>query len=100
QRPPRGHSARVYRISERQGPHPHPSRRARGRGALSGGLRKRRRRRRAVTAIAQLHQRLEGLGLTAIDARLEALLEQAAKAEPAYADFLLDVVNAEADARR
>ena len=53
-----------------------------------------------MTAIEQLHQRLEGLGLTAVDARLEALLEQAAKAEPAYADFLLDVVNTEADARR
>ena len=53
-----------------------------------------------MTPIEQLHQRLEGLGLTAIDARLEALLEQAAKAEPAYADFLLDVVTAEADARR
>lgn len=51
-----------------------------------------------MTVIDQLRQRLEGLGLTAIDARLEALLEQAAKAEPAYADFLLDVVNAEADA--
>jgi DNA replication protein DnaC len=53
-----------------------------------------------VTVIDQLRQRLEGLGLTAVDARLEALLEQAAKSEPAYADFLLDVVNAEADARR
>ena len=53
-----------------------------------------------MTVIDAIRQRLEGLGLTAIDARLEALLEQAAKAEPAYADFLLDIVNAEADARR
>lgn len=53
-----------------------------------------------MTAIEQLHERLESLGLTAVQARLEALLEQAAKAEPAYADFLLDVVGTEADARR
>ncbi len=53
-----------------------------------------------MTAIEQLHERLEALGLKTIDERLEALLEQAAKAEPAYADFLLDVVSAEADARR
>ena len=53
-----------------------------------------------MTAVDELHQRLEGLGLSAVDARLEALLEQAAKTEPAYADFLLDIVNAEADARR
>lgn len=53
-----------------------------------------------MTAVEQLHKRLDTLGLKAIDARLEALLEQAAKAEPAYADFLLDVVRCEADARR
>jgi hypothetical protein len=32
--------------------------------------------------------------------RLEGLLEQAAKNEPSYADFLLEVLNAETDARR
>ena len=53
-----------------------------------------------MTAVEQLHERLDTLGLKAIDARLEALLEHAAKAEPAYADFLLDVVSCEADARR
>jgi DNA replication protein DnaC len=53
-----------------------------------------------MTPVEQLHKRLDTLGLKAIDARLEALLEQAAKAEPAYADFLLDVVRCEADARR
>lgn len=53
-----------------------------------------------MTPVEQLHKRLDTLGLKAIDARLEALLEQAAKAEPAYADFLLDVVGCEADARR
>ena len=40
------------------------------------------------------------LSLTAIEARLEALLESASKKEPAYADFLLEVMSAEADARR
>jgi len=44
-----------------------------------------------MTPVEQLHKRLDTLGLKAIDARLEASLEQAAKAEPAYADFLLDV---------
>ena len=53
-----------------------------------------------MTPVEQLHKRLDTLGLKAIDARLEALLEQAAKAEAAYADFLLDVVRCEADARR
>lgn len=43
---------------------------------------------------------LETLSLTAIDARLETLLEEASKKEPAYADFLLAVVSTEADARR
>ena len=40
------------------------------------------------------------MSLTAIDARLEPLLETAAKKEPSYADFLLEVISAEADARR
>jgi hypothetical protein len=38
--------------------------------------------------------------MTAIDARLDALLETAAKKEPSYADFLVEVMNTEADARR
>src|SRR6202012_475905 len=38
--------------------------------------------------------------LTAIDARLEALLEAASKKESSYGDFLLDVMSAEADARK
>src|SRR5947209_18574290 len=40
------------------------------------------------------------MNLSAIDARLEALLEAASKKEPSYADFLLEVMSAEADARR
>jgi hypothetical protein len=34
------------------------------------------------------------------DARLEPLLENASKQQPAYADFLLEVMNTEVDARR
>jgi DNA replication protein DnaC len=50
--------------------------------------------------VERLRTALAALNLTAIDARLETLLENAAKKEPAYADFLLDVMSAEADARR
>jgi DNA replication protein DnaC len=53
-----------------------------------------------MTAIEQLHETLSGLGLAAIAARLEGLLEQAAKKEPSYGDFLLEVLTAESDARR
>jgi len=53
-----------------------------------------------MTVIERLQTTLASLGLTAAEARLEALLERASKAEPSYADFLLDVVSAEADARR
>lgn len=52
-----------------------------------------------MTAIEQLQSTLESLGLTAIQARLESLLEQAAKAEPSYGDFLLDVLSTEAHSR-
>ena len=50
--------------------------------------------------VEQLRTTLGALGLRAIDARLDALLESAAKKETAYADFLLEVMNTEADARR
>jgi DNA replication protein DnaC len=53
-----------------------------------------------MTAIEQLQESLTGLGLTAIEARLEGLLEQAAKKEPSYGDFLLEVLTTESDARR
>jgi DNA replication protein DnaC len=53
-----------------------------------------------MTAIEQLHGTVGALGLTALDTRLEALLEQAAQKQPSYADFLLDVLNSEAEARR
>lgn len=53
-----------------------------------------------MTPVDQLRTTLGALNLTAIDARLEGLLESAAKKEPSYADFLLEVMNTEADARR
>ena len=53
-----------------------------------------------MTPIEKLRTTLATLSLTAIDARLEALLETAAKKEPSYAEFLAEVMNAEADARR
>jgi DNA replication protein DnaC len=53
-----------------------------------------------TTPIEQLQSALNGLGLKAIEARLENLLEQAAKTEPSYADFLRDIVGCEVDARR
>jgi DNA replication protein DnaC len=53
-----------------------------------------------MTPVEQLRTTLAALSLTAIDARLEGLLESASKKEPSYADFLLEVINTEADARR
>jgi DNA replication protein DnaC len=53
-----------------------------------------------MTAIEQLQETLSGLGLAAVEARLEGLLEQAAKKEPSYGDFLLEVLTTESDARR
>lgn len=53
-----------------------------------------------TTTLEQLRTKLESLSLAAIDARLETLLETAAKQEHAYADFLLEVMSTESDARR
>src|SRR3954453_20318970 len=53
-----------------------------------------------MTPVEQLRTTLAALSLTAIDARLEGLLESASKKEPSYPDFLLEVINTEADARR
>src|SRR6202142_24090 len=53
-----------------------------------------------MTTIERLRTTLAGLNLKAVDARLETLLEGASKKEPSYADFLLEVMSAEADARR
>ncbi len=53
-----------------------------------------------MTSIEQLHEAVASLGLTAVGLRLEGLLETASKAETSYADFLLEVLSAETDARR
>lgn len=53
-----------------------------------------------MTTIEQLQGTLTSLGLAAIEARLETLLERAAKQTPSYGDFLLEVLREEAEARR
>lgn len=53
-----------------------------------------------MTSVEKLQGHLTTLGLKAIEARLEALLEQAAKQEPSYAEFLDQVLSSEVDARR
>ncbi len=53
-----------------------------------------------MTTIERLQSALAGLGLKAVEARLEGLLEQAAKTEPSYADFLDQLLGCEVDARR
>jgi DNA replication protein DnaC len=53
-----------------------------------------------MTAIEGLQATLNTLGLKAVEARLENLLEQAAKKEPSYADFLGELLGCEVDARR
>jgi len=53
-----------------------------------------------MMTLERLRTTLAALNLTAVDARLEALLEGASKDEPTYADFLLSVMSTEADARR
>ena len=52
------------------------------------------------TPIDRLQTALETLGLKAVEARLENLLEQASKKEPSYADFLDELLNCEVEARR
>jgi DNA replication protein DnaC len=53
-----------------------------------------------MTPIERLHTSLTNLGLKAVEARLENLLEQASKKEPSYADFLEDLLGCEVEARR
>ena len=48
----------------------------------------------------RLQNALTTLGLKAVEARLEGLLEQAAKKEPTYAEFLDELLGCEVDARR
>jgi DNA replication protein DnaC len=53
-----------------------------------------------MTAIERLHQALETLGLAEMDAVVEARLERAAKEEPAYGEFLGELLDCEVGARR
>ena len=53
-----------------------------------------------MTAIDQLQATLNTLGLKAVEARLESLLEQASKNEPSYAEFLGSLLGCEVEARR
>ena len=53
-----------------------------------------------MTPIERIQTSLQSLGLKAIEARLENLLEQASKKEPSYADFLDELLACEVDARR
>jgi DNA replication protein DnaC len=53
-----------------------------------------------MTTVERLQGTLNALGLKAVEARLEGLLEQAAKKEPTYADFLDELLACEVDARR
>jgi DNA replication protein DnaC len=53
-----------------------------------------------MTTIERLHTNLATLGLKAVDARLESALEQAAKQESSYADFLDELLRSEVEARR
>src|ERR1700674_5063145 len=53
-----------------------------------------------MTPIERLQTSLTSLGLKAVEARLENLLEQAAKKEPGYAEFLDELLGCEVDARR
>jgi DNA replication protein DnaC len=53
-----------------------------------------------MTTLERLQTALSTLGLGAVEARVETLLERASKQEPAYAEFLLEVMSAEVDARR
>lgn len=53
-----------------------------------------------MTSIERLDQTLAALSLTAVAARLEGLLEHAAKQTPSYGDFLLGVLTEELEARR
>jgi DNA replication protein DnaC len=53
-----------------------------------------------MTALEQLEATLDSLGLKAVQARLPNLLEQAVQQEPSYAEFLLETLKTEAEARR
>ena len=53
-----------------------------------------------VAVIERVHQALESLGLAEVQGVVEARLEQAAKAEQAYGEFLAELLECEVSARR
>jgi DNA replication protein DnaC len=53
-----------------------------------------------MTVIERLQETLGALALTAVEGRLESLLEQATKKESSYGDFLLELLTTEVEARR
>ena len=53
-----------------------------------------------MTTIDRLQTALTTLGLTAVEAHLDSLVERAGKQQPAYAEFLLEVLAEEVEARR
>jgi DNA replication protein DnaC len=53
-----------------------------------------------MTPIERLQSMLNSLGFKAVEVRLESLLEQAAKKETSYAEFLDELLACEVDARR
>ena len=53
-----------------------------------------------TTPVERLRTTLAALSLTAIDARLGSIAGRSFKKEPSYGDFLLEVMSAEADARK
>ena len=53
-----------------------------------------------MTPIERLQTSLISLGLKAVEARLESLLEQAANKAPSYAEFLDELLGCEVEARR
>jgi hypothetical protein len=53
-----------------------------------------------MTPIESLQISLTSLGLKAVEARLENILEQAAQKAPGYAEFLDQVLGCEVEARR
>jgi hypothetical protein len=52
-----------------------------------------------MSPVERLQSSLASLGLKAVEARLENLLEQAAKKEPGYAEFLDQLLGCEVEAR-
>jgi DNA replication protein DnaC len=53
-----------------------------------------------MTPVERIQGALNGLGLKAVEARIESLLEQASKQQPGYAEFLNELLSCEVDARR